>query len=94
MTPIAYFDYDDKYLLVASNWGRDKQADWFLNLQKQPRASIEVRGKKFEVQAREAHGEEYAHLWEFAAGEHPQYRNYQQMTARRIPIVLLEPAGV
>ena len=38
--PIAYFDYKDKYLLVGSNWGRDKQADWFVNLKKEPRATI------------------------------------------------------
>jgi len=38
--PVAYFDHEDKYLLVASNWGREKQADWFVNLKKEPRATI------------------------------------------------------
>ena len=25
--PIAYFNYKDRYLIVASNWGKEKQAD-------------------------------------------------------------------
>jgi deazaflavin-dependent oxidoreductase (nitroreductase family) len=90
-TPIAYFDYEDKYLLVASNWGRSKQADWFLNLRGQPRASVEVSGKRVLVLARETQGEEYSRLWEFATQRHPPYLDYQKLTARHIPILLLEP---
>jgi F420H(2)-dependent quinone reductase len=88
--PIAYFDYKDKYLLVASNWGRDKQADWFVNLKKEPRVAIEVNGKTIMVKAREAQGDEYTNLWKYATGEHPPYLDYQKMTTRRIPIVVLE----
>ena len=89
-TPIAYFEYEGRYLLVGSNWGRQKQADWFLNLKQQPRARIDVRGVTLEVQGREAQGDEYARLWTFVAGRHPPYVEYQRMTSRRIPIVVLE----
>jgi deazaflavin-dependent oxidoreductase (nitroreductase family) len=89
--PIAYFDYEDKYLIIASNWGKDRQADWYLNLKKQPRATIEVKGKSIVVHTREASGEEYTRLWSFATQKHPPYLNYQKMTSRRIPIVILEP---
>ena len=44
--PIAYFDYEGKYLIVASNWGKDKNAEWYLNLKHQPRAMLEVKRKK------------------------------------------------
>ena len=54
--PIAYFDYEGKYLIVASNWGKDQNADWYLNLKHQPRAALEVKGKRIEVQSREATG--------------------------------------
>jgi deazaflavin-dependent oxidoreductase (nitroreductase family) len=91
VTPIAYFDYEDKYVLVASNWGRNKQADWFLNLQRNPRARVEVRGTSQEVQARVTEDKEYERLWNFVTKRHPPYLDYQKMTARRIPIVLLEP---
>jgi deazaflavin-dependent oxidoreductase (nitroreductase family) len=89
--PVAYFDHEDKYLLVASNWGRDKQADWFMNLKKEPRATIEVKGKTITVKAREAQGDEYISLWKFVTEKHPPYLDYQKMTARRIPIMVLEP---
>lgn len=89
--PIAYFDFEGKYLIVASNWGRDRQADWYLNLKKQSNAAIEVKGKPIAVRTCEATGEEYSQLWKFATEKHPPYLDYQKMTKRRIPIVILEP---
>ena len=88
--PIAYFDYEGKYLIVASNWGKNQNADWYLNLKKQPRAALEVRGKRIEVQSREAMGEEYDRLWKFATKHHPPYLDYQKMTTRHIPIMVFE----
>lgn len=88
--PIAYFEYEGKYLIVASNWGKDKNADWYLNLKKQPRAALEINGKRIEVQSREAMGEEYDRLWKFATEKHPPYIDYQKMTARHIPIIIFE----
>jgi len=89
--PIAYFDYEGKYLIVASNWGKNQNADWYLNLKKQPRAALEVKGNRIEVQSREAIGEEYDSLWKFATQHHPPYLNYQKMTRRHIPIMVFEP---
>ncbi len=91
--PIAYFYYEGTYLIVASNWGKDKNADWYLNLQKQPRARITVNGKNILVEAHEAQGEEYVRLWKFATERHPPYLQYQQMTKRHIPIMVFQPVG-
>jgi deazaflavin-dependent oxidoreductase (nitroreductase family) len=91
--PIAYFDYEGKYLIVASNWGKNQNADWYLNLKKQPRAALEIKGKRIEVQSREATGEEYDRLWKFATEKHPPYLDYQKMTTRRIPIIVFESVG-
>ena len=90
-TPIAYFEYQGRYLIVGSNWGRENQADWLLNLRKQPGARIDVKGKSFAVQAREALGDEYERLWKFVTERHPPYLRHQEMTSRRIPVVVLEP---
>ena len=89
-TPVAYFEYQGKYLLVGTNWGRSKQADWLLNLRSLPRARIDVRGKSFAVKAREAQGDEYSRLWEYVSGKHPPYVRYQRMTSRKIPVIVLE----
>ncbi len=91
--PIAYFQQDGHYLIVASNWGKDKQADWYLNLKKDPHAKLEIDGRLMPVMAREAEGEEYDRLWKFVTQRHPPYQDYQKMTTRQIPIMLFERAG-
>ncbi len=88
--PIAYFFHEGKYLVVESNWGKDTHADWYLNLQRQSRASIEVKGRTINVNASFAEGEEYARLWEYVTKKHPPYLEYQKMTKRKIPIVVFE----
>ena len=88
--PIAYFFYEGKYLIVASNWGKEKNADWYLNLLKNPHAKLTVNGKTIPVQAHDTQGDEYARLWDFATKKHPPYLNYQKMTPRHIPIVVFE----
>jgi len=90
-TPIAYFYHEGQYLIVASNWGKDKQADWFLNLKENPRTRIEAKGKTIPVEAHEALGDEYDRLWKFATERHPPYLDYQSMTTRRIPIMVFQP---
>ena len=89
--PIAYFYHEGKYLIVASNWGRDRNADWYLNLKKQPRAVLTVNGKRIPVETHDAEGEEYDLLWKFATERHPPYLHYQEMTTRHIPIVVFQP---
>jgi len=89
--PIAYFFHEGKYLIVASNWGKDQDADWYLNLLKIPRAKLTVNGKTIPVEAHAAQGDEYARLWKVATERHPPYLNYQKMTSRHIPIVVFQP---
>jgi len=88
--PIAYFHHEGKYLIVASNWGRDYHADWYLNLLENPHAKLTVNGKMIRVEGHDVQGDEYARLWKFVTEKHPPFLNYQKMTSRRIPIMLFE----
>ncbi len=88
--PIAYFFHEGKYLIVESNWGRDNHADWYFNLQSQPQATLEVKGKTVSTNARFAAGEEYTRLWDYVTMKHPPYWGYQKITERKIPIVIFE----
>ena len=92
--PIAYFEYEGKYLIVASNWGKDKNADWYLNLKKAPHARIEINGIFVSVAAQEVQGDEYNRLWKFVTGRHPPYLDYQKMTTRHIPIMVFEQVNL
>ncbi len=91
VVPIAYFFHEGKYLIVASNWGKEKQAAWYLNLKKNPRATLTVSGKKIPVESHEAQGGEYDRLWKFATERNPPYSEYQKMTTRKIPIMVFQP---
>ena len=91
LTPIAYFQADGSYFLVASNWGREHQAAWFYNLMGQPRTVVEIDGRTIPVEAYRAEGEEYARYWNSAVQRYRPYAHYQEMTKRRIPIVVLAP---
>ncbi|HLO17539.1 MAG TPA: nitroreductase family deazaflavin-dependent oxidoreductase [Anaerolineales bacterium] len=91
--PIAYFLHEGKYLIVESNWGKDRHADWYLNLLNNPHAALQVNGRTIQVEAHDAQGEEYSRLWKFATERHPPYLRYQEMTKRRIPIVVFQPIG-
>ena len=89
--PIAYFFHEGKYLIVESNWGKATHADWYLNLQKKPRATLKVNGRVIPTESHDAQGEEYDRLWKFATERHPPYLHHQKMTKRRIPIVVFQP---
>ena len=91
LIPIAYFYHEAKYLIVESNWGKDTHADWYLNLRKHPRAALHVKGRRITVEAHDVQGEEYDRLWRFATERHSPYQRYQEITSRRISIVVFQP---
>jgi len=91
ITPIAYFQQDSIYFVVASNWGRDAQAAWYHNVLARPRVEIEIGGRIISVLAREAFQDEYDQLWRYATAHHPAYIDYQGKTTRRIPIIVFVP---
>jgi F420H(2)-dependent quinone reductase len=94
IVPVAYFRHERNYLLVGSNWGKNGHSDWYLNLLRQPQGMIQVDGMKIAVDAHNAEGDEYDHLWKFVTERHAPYLNYQEMTARRIPIMVLKPGRI
>ena len=90
-TPITYFRDGNNYLLVASNWGGEKNPDWYLNLLQQKSTTIQVKDRTIPVDAHLVEGEEYERLWQLVTRQNAQYLQYQQKTTRRIPIVKLSP---
>lgn len=89
--PIAYFEHGGQYIIVASNWGRDEQANWYLNLKQNPTARLEIHGTLVNVLAHEAEAQEYQELWQFVTERHPPYISYQEKTSRKIPIMVFTP---
>jgi len=89
-TPVNYFRDGAAFVLVASNWGKPNQPAWYLNLLRQPSATIQVKARTLRVFARPAAGADYDRLWTLVTGRNPFYTRYQQQTSRKIPLVILE----
>ncbi len=88
---VIYGAEGNNHVIVASKGGSDTPPAWFVNLQATPRANIQVKEKKLDVSMRVAEGEERTRLWKKMATIFPAYEEYQQKTAREIPVVILEP---
>jgi deazaflavin-dependent oxidoreductase (nitroreductase family) len=88
--PLAYVADGDRWVVVASNGGADRHPAWWLNLRHAPRATIEVGPDRVDVTAREANETERARLWPELKAINPFFGQYEQITDRRIPVVILE----
>ena len=64
---------------------------WYLNLEADPHASIQVRAEHIDVVARTASAEEKPRLWQIVNEVWPNYDVYQSRTERVIPVVILTP---
>lgn len=82
----------DDYLVVASYGGAPRHPAWYLNLQANPEAEIQVKGDRIPVTARTATAEEKPRLWTVVTETWPNYDVYQTRTDREIPIVVLSPS--
>lgn len=89
---LAYLADGDDFVVVASNGGADRHPQWWLNLRTDPHATVEVGDRKVQVAAREASCDEHARLWPALKAVNPFYANYEQITDRQIPVVILHPA--
>ncbi len=69
----------DAFVIIASNGGADRHPAWYFNLQKQPRAQIQVLGETFEVNTE-------------TLRDASIYGGYEKKTSRTIPRVRLTRA--
>ena len=90
-TPLIFGQDGDDFLVVASVGGGPKHPAWYLNLQSDPGAEIQVKGEHFRVNARAAEDAEKPRLWKRVTDVWPNYDVYQTRTERVIPLVILSP---
>ncbi|MFW0782901.1 nitroreductase family deazaflavin-dependent oxidoreductase [Gordonia sp. CPCC 206044] len=83
---------ENAYLVVASKGGTDAPPAWYVNLQANPEAEIQVKGERFPVRARVASDDEKSAMWARMTEVWPDYDDYQTKTSRVIPVVVLERA--
>jgi len=91
ITPINYFRDGERYVVVASNWGRANNPGWYINLRNRPAVAIQVMNKTLNVRPEVATDAEYPRLWKLVTAKNDYYERYQKQTQRKIPLVVLIP---
>jgi deazaflavin-dependent oxidoreductase (nitroreductase family) len=79
------------YVIIGSNRGRPKMPAWYLNLQAQPRADVQVARAHVPITARTVPLQERQRLWEMLVALDPGYERMIERTTRILPIVRLTP---
>lgn len=90
--PLLSIPANDKFVLVATNFGQKHNPAWYYNLKAYPECEVRFNGLSGRYIARETRGEEYKYYWQLALTYYAGYEKYQQRAApRSIPVMLLEP---
>ncbi len=88
---LGYLEEGASYVVIASYGGSVNHPHWYLNLQKTPLASAQVRGKRLAVQTQTVDAKDRARLWPQLVAKAHLYQHYQDRTQRQIPLVYLTP---
>lgn len=83
-------EHDGTYAVVASLGGAPTNPVWYANVQAHPEVELQDGPQKWDLVAREVHGDEKALWWERAVAAFPDYAAYQLRTTREIPVLVLE----
>jgi F420H(2)-dependent quinone reductase len=88
---LGYFeDGPNVFTLAMNGWG-DPEPAWWLNLQANPDATIELLDGTRQVRARVATGDERARLWSEMAQGGPDLDAYAARRSRETAVVVFEP---
>ena len=86
----------DRYVLVASKGGDDRDPDWYRNLVATPEFTLEPADSDagpLDLVARTATADEKAEMWPDIVAAYKGYAGYAEKTDRDIPVVIAEPAS-
>jgi len=90
--PLAGLPDGDRFVLIASNFGRENNPAWYYNLKANSECIVKKNGQSGTYIAREAEGSEREEYYKLAISYYIGYEAYRQRAAhRKIPVVVLEP---
>ena len=87
--PLVHTVDGDRVVIIASFGGAPKHPAWFLNIRANPEVTIELPGETFTSKAVIPEGEERRRIYDQHAAEMPRFAEYQAMTTREIPVVVI-----
>lgn len=90
VNPLVYQPLGENFAVFGSKAGADTNPDWYHNLRANADTEVEVGTETIPVRARVAEGEERDRIWEQQKRDHPNFAEYETLTSRPIPVVILE----
>ncbi|MFJ9528310.1 nitroreductase/quinone reductase family protein [Streptomyces cyaneofuscatus] len=88
-TPLGHVRDGERVLVVGSNLGAPHHPDWYHNLLAHPAVQVELGDQEFETVALPAEGATRDGLFARVVAEAPGYAEYQAVTDRVLPVVVL-----
>jgi deazaflavin-dependent oxidoreductase (nitroreductase family) len=89
VNPLTYLPDGDDMIIAATKSGAPTNPDWYHNLKKHPRITVEVGTATFPVLATEVTGEERNELWRRLIELRPGFAAYETKTSRVFPMFRL-----
>lgn len=90
--PLIYLVDGDRLAIVASKGGSTEHPDWYKNLVADPHVEVQMGAKVEPYLATTADAATRAELWPRLCALYPSYQDYQDVTDREIPVVVLTRA--
>ena len=88
---LGYFQDGPAMVTLAMNGWADAEPAWWLNLQENPAATVELAGMTCTVMAHAAHGEERSRLWARWREIDSQLDEFAALRSSETAVVVLEP---
>ncbi|HWB23451.1 MAG TPA: nitroreductase family deazaflavin-dependent oxidoreductase [Gaiellaceae bacterium] len=88
-TPLVYLREGGRLFVFGSKAGAPSHPAWYYNLVANPVVTVELGSERFEAEAAVASGDERARVFARQAEARPQFREFQTMTSREIPVIEL-----
>jgi deazaflavin-dependent oxidoreductase (nitroreductase family) len=90
VNPLVYQPIGENFAVFASKAGAPTNPDWYHNLRANPDTTVEVGDDSVAVRARVTEGDERDRIWEQQKRDNPNFAEYELLTTRPIPVVILE----
>jgi deazaflavin-dependent oxidoreductase (nitroreductase family) len=88
--PLAYFADGDRYVIIASYAGAPINPPWFYNLKANAVVEVEMGTERFQARAEVMSEPERTDVYQKLASAAPIFAEYQSMTSRTIPVIVLQ----
>lgn len=89
VNPVAYLELDGRLFVFASKGGAHTHPDWFHNLRRHPKVTVELGEETFAAEAVALGRAERDRVYAIQSERYPGFAEYQSKTSRVIPVVEL-----